>query len=73
VLPYHEQIDWREYTIWIDSADVHDAPRIVADAHARMSAAELRERQQACRRIWQDRLTPDGFYAHFREHFAELA
>ena len=73
VLPFHDKIDWRTYTVWIDARSLHDAPSIVAAFHASLSPAEFRERQQACRQLWQDRLTPDGFYSHFHEHFPELA
>jgi len=72
VLPYHDIVDWRQYIPWIDEAQVPNAGRILAAFHARMSPAEFREHQVECRRIWEDRLTPDGFYGHFREHFPEL-
>ena len=72
VLPYHTLVDWRHYTAWVDARDAQHAAQIVAAYHARMSAQEFRERQLACRQLWLDRLTPDGFYAHFHEHFPEL-
>ena len=52
---------------------MNDAGKIVAAYHARMSSQEFRERQLACRRLWEERLTPDGFYDHFHEHFPELS
>lgn len=72
LLPFREHIDWRGYTSWIEEADAMSAPKIVATSHARMSAAEYRERQLAARALWQERLTPHGFYSHFHEHFPEL-
>ncbi|MDX2089255.1 MAG: exostosin family protein [Kofleriaceae bacterium] len=72
VLPYQHRIDWRKYAVWIDQRHLHDAGRIVADFHSRLSPEQFRELQLACRRIWQERLTADGFYRHFREHFEEL-
>ena len=68
-LPYHEQIDWRRYMPWIDARDLREAPQIVADFHARMTPDEYREHQLACRALWVDRLSPDGFFSHFHEHF----
>lgn len=73
VLPFQDQLDWRQYTAWIDEADIADAGRIVAESHARRSASEFRELQRECRHIWLERLTPDGFYRHFQEYFPELA
>ncbi|MBV8762207.1 MAG: exostosin family protein, partial [Deltaproteobacteria bacterium] len=72
VLPFHDEIDWRRYVIWIDHKDLARGPSLVAEAHASMSERELQERQRECRRLWEDRLTPDGFYGHFRELFPEL-
>ena len=73
LLPFHDTVEWRRYTAWIDAKDVARAPRLVAEFHARLSPAEFRERQQECRQLWFERLRPDGFYAHFHEHFPELA
>lgn len=72
VLPYREQIDWRRYTIWVDDRDALDAPALVASQHARLPPQAFVSRQLECRRLWEERLTPDGFYAHFHEHFPEL-
>lgn len=72
LLPYDGQIDWRHYTVWIDQDEIRSAPRILAEDHARISPQEFRERQLECRRLWNDRLTADGFYSHFHEHFPEL-
>jgi hypothetical protein len=72
LLPYYGRVDWRRYAVWIDACDEHDAPEIVARYHDRLSPQEFRERQRECRHLWEDRLTPDGFYAHFHEHFPEL-
>ena len=73
ILPYHDTIDWRRYAVWVDESDLGNAARILADFHARMSPQEFRERQLECRRLWEERLTADGFYGHFREHFPELS
>jgi len=72
VLPYMEQVNWRQYTVWIDQSEIARAGNLVADFHAKLSAHELTEIQRACRAIWQDRLTANGFYKHFREHFPEV-
>ncbi|MDQ3296410.1 MAG: glycosyltransferase family 47 protein [Myxococcota bacterium] len=69
LVPYHDRVDWQRYIPWIDARDLADAPQVVADFHARLSPAEFRELQLACRQLWVERLSPDGFYAHFAEHF----
>lgn len=72
VLPFHDQIDWRDHVVWIDESRISEAGDIVARFHGRMSDEEFREKQRRLRRLWQDRLTPEGFYSHFHEHFPEL-
>lgn len=72
ILPYHDIIEWRRYIPWIDETQLRDAGKLLADFHSKMSPAEFREHQVVCRRLWEERLTADGFYDHFREHFPEL-
>lgn len=72
ILPYWRQIDWRHYALWIDQRDLHLAGRIVADFHSNLTPSQFHELQLACRQLWENRLTPNGFYSHFREHFSEL-
>jgi len=68
-IPFRDRVDWHRYIPWIDARDLNDAPQIVADFHARLTAAEFRDLQLACRQLWVERLSADGFYTHFAEHF----
>ena len=68
-IPFSDLIDWRRFIPWVDAHDLHEAPQIVADFHARFSNEEFRAHQLACRQLWVDRLSPDGFFGHFHEHF----
>lgn len=72
VLPYHDRIPWRNYVAWIDESELEQGPARVAEQYARMSDAEFAETQLECRQLWETRLSSDGFYAHFHEHFPEL-
>lgn len=72
ILPYQHQINWKTYAVWIDHKNLRDAGRIVADFHAGLSPEQFRELQLACRHVWQERLTANGFYSNFHEHFDEL-
>lgn len=73
VLPFHDRVNWRELVVWVDEHELRSGPAKVAGEYARMSDHELVERQLACRALWTERLTADGFYRHFHEHFPELA
>lgn len=72
VLPFDFAINWKDYCVWIDQQDIALAGEIVADFHARLSPKAFSELQHECRKLWQERLSSDGFYTHFYEHFAEV-
>lgn len=69
LLPFHDRIDWQYFVPWIDERDLDDAPAILAELHGNLSNEAFHERQRACRQLWVDRLSPDGFFRHFAEHF----
>ena len=72
VLPYSSVIDWRRLTVWIDESELADADRLVARFHETLNDEEFRTRQLEARTVWSERLTVNGFYRHFHEHFDEL-
>ncbi len=72
VLPYDFSIDWKQYCIWVEQHEIPYAAEKIADFHASLSNEQFVELQQACRQLWIDRLSEDGFYRHFHEHFDEL-
>lgn len=69
-LPYDRWIDWKRYVVWIDQSEVHDAPRRVAEFHASLTAAAFAELQRACRQLWEEWLSPEGYFANFHRHFS---
>ena len=72
-LPFKDIIDWNRYCVLIPCSPIYWAPEIVAEYHAHFTPDSYAERQRECRRRWHERLTPDGFYAHFHEHFASFS
>lgn len=67
VLPYDFAIDWKQYCIWVEQHEIPYAAEKIADFHASLSNEQFVELQQACRQLWIDRLSGDGFYRHFHE------
>lgn len=56
--------------------DQADLPRIaerVAAFHDALSPAEFEARQHECRRVWEEWLSPQGFFANFFRHFGPAA
>jgi hypothetical protein len=70
-LPYDRWIDWKQYMVWIDQSEVHEAPRRVAAFHASLTAAAFTELQKACRQLWGEWLSPEGYFANFHRHFGD--
>ena len=70
VLPFDFAVDWKKYCVWIDKKDVSRIARIVAAFHARLLPRDFLELQRSCRRLWEERLSLDGFMSHLPEHFS---
>jgi hypothetical protein len=62
VLPFEDEIDWRQHCLWIEEEDINHAGEIVADFHRRISPQRFEEVQIANRRIWDERLSALGFW-----------
>ena len=69
VLPYDFAVDWKRYCVWVDKSEVPFIAEKVADFHASLSAEDFEDLQIQCRQLWQDRLSKQGFFDHFHEHF----
>jgi len=68
VLPLSSTIDWKKYCVWIDRSDLRFIGEKIADFHSSLSPADFIEMQIACRKLWEEHLTPEGFMNHFREY-----
>lgn len=70
-LPYEDHIDWREHVIWVEESDLEQIGQIVADYHASLSPDAFVAKQEANRRLWQEWLSPLGFFQQFHRHFED--
>jgi hypothetical protein len=74
VLPYDFRVDWRDYCVWIDEAEIDRAGERVADFHERLTEREFADLQRSCRRLWEEYIRPAGFFSKFHLHLeARLA
>jgi len=62
LLPFQDEIDYKSIFPWIDIKDLPHAAEIVQDFHGRLSDKDFIDLQKACRKLWLDHMTPDGFY-----------
>jgi hypothetical protein len=69
VLPYEDDIPWRSLSVWVDEAEIDAVADRVADFHASLGADAFRDLQGECRRVWADRLSPEGFFGHLEQYF----
>ena len=70
-LPFHDEIDWKKHCVWVDQKDAMRIDEKVAEFHRAHSEIEFIKLQRACRELWLERLSDEGFYRHFREYVLE--
>ena len=68
VLPYEFEIDWKKYCVWINENEIPMIAEKVAEFHASLSPQEFIDLQHECRKIWKEKLSPEGFYANLYRH-----
>jgi hypothetical protein len=72
VLPYDFLLDWRQYCCWIGEHEIDRAPEIVAGFHAAMSPRQFIEQQRACRWLWEEWMSTEGYQRHFVEYLKHV-
>ena len=68
MLPYMDEINWRDVCIWIDFSERWRINSRIINFHLSLSPEEFEERQKRCRDIWERYLSPQGFFANFYKH-----
>lgn len=69
VLPFDEDAEWRRICVWIREVELDSlADRLLAFHHA-LRPEQFAGLQYACRRFWEERLSPYGYFSHFHTHF----
>jgi hypothetical protein len=69
-LPFEQHIDWKKYCVWVEEEDLPHLGNIIREFHARLSPQEFQDMQLACRQLWLDWLSPQGFFANFHRYFS---
>lgn len=69
VLPYDFIIDWKQYCVWIEEDEIDQIDKKIREFHDRLSPQEFIDLQKKCRQLWEDYLSPHGFFANFYRHF----
>ncbi len=68
VLPHEDFIDWKNYCVFVDEGELAKLDQQVADFHASLTPDGFIALQHACRRLWQEWLSPEGFFANLHRY-----
>jgi hypothetical protein len=68
VLPYDFEIDWKKYCVWLDESELPLIAEKLAEFHEKLSSQDFVDLQYECRRIWEQRIAPAGFFANIYRH-----
>lgn len=60
-LPFSDRINWRRHCVFVDAANISDAPKILSDFHSSLSDAQFAALQEANRLLWEQYLNPLSF------------
>lgn len=69
VLPYEQFIDWKKFCVIVDAKDLARLDEKILEFHDRLSEADFENLQRACRNIWEEWLSPLGFFKNFHRYF----
>jgi hypothetical protein len=69
VLPYDFEINWKDYCVWVEESEIDQIDRKIADFHAKLTPEAFVDLQKRCRQLWEDYLSPEGFFKNFYRHF----
>lgn len=72
-LPFAADIPWREHVVWCDAAELGELPERVLAFHRQLSPAGFAALQHANRRLWEEWLSPLGFFSRLPQMLATVA
>jgi hypothetical protein len=64
VLPFEDEIDWRQHCVWVEENEIDRMGEILLEFHAKLTAEQFRAIQTSNRRLWEEKLSPLGFYKY---------
>lgn len=72
VLPYDFDVNWKKYCVWVEESELSLIAEKVAEFHSNLSPQDFVDLQYGCRRLWEQWLSPEGFFANFYRHFLRI-
>jgi len=68
-LPYDWLINWRQLFVWVEEKDMGNVAERLVMFHNSLSPEDFQNLQVNCRKLWEDWLSPVGFFTNFYRHF----
>ena len=68
VLPYDFLIDWNQYCVWVKESEIPYIDEKILEFHERLSPRDFVDLQYECRRVWQEWISPKGFFTNLYRH-----
>ena len=62
LLPWHDQLDYKAHFPWIEMHELPHAAEKLLDFHHSLTDSGFIDLQHACRKLWEEQFTADGFY-----------
>jgi|SRR5579884_1350605 len=69
VLPFEEYINWKDYCVWVEEDEINRLPEIISEFHRSHTPEDFLRLQRSCRKLWEDWLSPNGYFKNFYRHF----
>ena len=69
ILPFDQWIAWKKRCVWIEERDLPSIAERLAAFHADLSPAEFENIQRSSRRLWEEWLSPMGFFSNLYRYF----
>ena len=63
-LPFSDEINWKDYCIWVDHKDIDKIGEIVASHYQDITPEGYRDLQIKNRKIWEEMLTMEKYFYH---------
>lgn len=60
LLPFEDQIDWKQQMVWVEWKDRKNIAQIVSDFHRNLSDEDFIQLQLDNRKLWKERLSVNG-------------
>lgn len=73
ILPLDDIINYKEYMVWVEEDELPVLTQKILDFHSSLNQDKFVDLQVACRKLWEDYLTKDGYYMHLADQLKKLA